>query len=155
MLTFCHLETTNICKNSKTINEARKALYDAVLIDAGLIEVSNASLAEEDLAEKDVFMGSFNSFEIEQNLTISVGTRTGKPATDKDLKKVDSEERFRTRVEAFSFLSKYWLPVLRSKKLPEVAKRSLSPLKIIFEFQEEEIFEIPPERNSRNIQIEV
>ncbi|CAI2367393.1 unnamed protein product [Moneuplotes crassus] len=148
-------ETTNICNNSKTINEARKALYDAVLLDAGLYKANSTKQVDEDLTEKNVFIDSFNSFEIVQNLTINVGIRTGKPAAGVDLKLINSKERFKTRVDAFSFLSKYWLPINRSKKLPEVAKRSLSPLKIIFDFQEEEIFEIPPERNSRNIQIEI
>ncbi|CAI2364986.1 unnamed protein product [Moneuplotes crassus] len=144
-------ETSNICKNYERINKTRKALYDAILLDSCLLKDQEITQETADFAEKDAFSDRFNSLILNQNLTINVGTRTGKPATKEDLESIDSDQRFKTRVNAFSFLSKYWLPVLRSEKLPEIAKRSISPLRIIFDFQEEEIFDIPPERKAGNI----
>lgn len=113
---------------------------------------------ESEISEpNEEFESSLCSFDINEGnelLEIDVGTRTGKPSAS-NIGSVNSEKRFRTRVRAFEFLNKYWLPVRRSRGFHEVAKRSISPLKIIFEYQEEEIFDIPPERKSMNVKIAV
>jgi hypothetical protein len=69
--------------------------------------------------------------------SIEVGCRTGRPD---DISVIDTERRFETRVRAFNFLSNYW-NTPNTKK--EQERRSLSPLRIIFEFQEEQVFDIP------------
>jgi len=69
--------------------------------------------------------------------SIEVGVRTGKPD---QIKYLNSDKRYRVRVEAFTRLSNYW--VGENSKL-EIPLRSLSPLRCIFEYQEEYIFDIP------------
>ena len=44
-------------------------------------------------------------------------------------------------------MSKYWSFSGNGSKSTEVLRRSISPLKCIFDYQEEHVFDIPPERN--------
>ena len=72
-------------------------------------------------------------------MPIETGTRTGRPS--EALSDSESKKRFRTRVKAFKFLSNYWT---KSTKFSEKTRRSISPLKCIFDYQEEFIFDIKP-----------
>jgi hypothetical protein len=72
--------------------------------------------------------------------TISVGTRTGRPTNEVDLENVNSDERFSTRNEAFRLLSNY---CTNYNAYYEKPNQRISPLLIIFEYQEEHVFDIP------------
>jgi hypothetical protein len=74
--------------------------------------------------------------------TISVGTRTGRPSNKVDLENVDSDERFSTRSEALNLLSNYRVNYNASYHCDE-PKQLISPLLILFEYQEEHVFDIP------------
>lgn len=93
----------------------------------------------------DSVLNSFKYFDENEGIflgTISVGTRTGRPSNEIDLKKVNPEARFDTRLEAFYLLSNYWIN-WNDPNYYDETKRSITPLRIIFEYQEEHIFDIP------------
>ena len=137
------LEIFEIKADKDAINETRKKLLEAVLEDL------NPSSVKNDLNSRtfnDTLKFQENFDECNADLSITVGTRTGKPENRNDLTGIDSRKRFRTRVVAFKFLSKYWSVSKNGQISTENVRRSISPLKCIFEYQEEHVFDIPPER---------
>lgn len=102
-------EIINICidlkQKSQTLValERRKSLFEATCEDLGIVHTKGTN---------DSVLNSFKYFDKNEGIflgTISVGTRTGRPCNEIDLKKVNSEARFDTRLEAFYLLSNYWL----------------------------------------------
>ena len=120
-------------------------MFEAILVDAGFLH-QKMTISNENINSKE---------KNTEDLSIEVGTRTGKPANKNDMDNINKKLRFKTRVKAFYFLSNYWMNIKKTRKLPEIVRRALSPLKLIFEYQEEHIFDIIPERKSQNIKIEI
>lgn len=84
-----------------------------------------------------------------EQLEIETGSRTGKPNVMISLADINLEQRFATRVTAFNLLSKYWRGNGKETIL-EKPQRSTSPLRNIFEYQEEYVFDIPIQQFTSN-----
>ena len=123
--------------NKKLIDEARKELFDTVSEEISY-SAKNKTCSSSKLREFAQYENEGVCFTLE----IEVGSRTGKPSNPKTLALINLEKRFETRVKAFSFLSNYWCQKGAKTKI-EKPLRSISPLRFIFEYQEEHIFDIP------------
>lgn len=131
------IEISKISLNKKLIDEVRKELFDTVSED-----VSRCANKQVQSSDKLREYTHFDNEAVCFTLEIEVGTRTGKPSNPKMLAQINLEKRFETRVKAFSFLSNYWCQNGAKTKI-EKPMRSISPLRFIFEYQEEHIFDVP------------
>jgi hypothetical protein len=124
-------EELKIVCSPAEINNKRKQLLEAVLGNA----------PGDDTCNEHCVFGDLEIFNQEGSFTLNIetGSRTGKPT--EAITESESKKRFRTRVTAFKFLSNYWT---KSSKFSEKTRRSISPLKCIFDYQEEFIFDIQP-----------
>mmetsp|Transcript_10150 Transcript_10150/g.8950 ORF Transcript_10150/g.8950 Transcript_10150/m.8950 type:complete len:321 (+) Transcript_10150:24-986(+) len=137
--------------NNNVIKNVQKSLFEATLIDMGLKEAKECN-NKNTIEDLEIYNEDLQK--CSDDLTIIVGTRTGKPANKKDLTRVNSKKRFNVRVSAFDILANYWLSSDSTQKSAETERRSISPLKWIFEYQEEHIFDIPVRRVSPKIEVQ-
>lgn len=129
-----YIEHNETVRNSESVGKTRLSLLDAVKFDLGMDSNTGATSMKG--------YKKYDEQNYESEFIISLGLRTGRPDSDLSLANINIEKRFKTRVAAFNFLNKYWVSSKKSSRF-EMPLRSTSPLRTIFEYQEENIFDVP------------
>ena len=128
------------------INNTRLSLLYAVMPDYDplLNSQSEVSSNNADRSENETH---------EFKLEIDVSTATGRSNTGEQL--IPTKARFEIRAQAFNYLSTYFNSFKKDSEVDDIELRSTSPLKMIFDYQEEHIFDVKRDMSPSNITIKV